>query len=105
MTFGPHRRLVEVKSERGNAKEPLVGDLRRHLDTWSELQPGIPVDGGTLIVNHQHKLPPGQRLRQIYRRPEFVNTLTVPVVGSLDLFDWWRTKNWEAIRTAVLEQP
>ncbi|MFC9250402.1 hypothetical protein [Amycolatopsis thailandensis] len=91
-----------MKSERGNAKEALVGDLRRHLDTWSELQPDSPVDGGTLIVNHQHKLAPDQRARQIYGRPEFVNTLTVPVVGTLDLFDWWRTKDWKAIRTAVL---
>ncbi|MGB3443213.1 MAG: hypothetical protein WBA97_31115 [Actinophytocola sp.] len=102
VTFGPYLRLVEVKSERGNAKEALVGDLRRHLDTWGELQPNFPVDGGTLIVNHQHKLPPGQRPRQIYGRPEFVNTLTVPVVGTLDLFDWWRAKDWDAIRTAVL---
>ncbi|MET8757585.1 hypothetical protein [Lentzea sp. NPDC004782] len=102
VAFGPHRRLVEVKSERGPAKEALVGDLRRHLDTWGELQPGSPADGGTLIVNHQHKLAPGQRPRQIYRRPEFVNTLTVPVVSTLDLFDWWRTKDWKAIRTAVL---
>ncbi len=105
VTFGLHPRLVEVKSAGGDAKEPLVGDLLRHLDTWSELQPGIPLDGGTLIVNHQHKQPPGQRSRQIYRRPEFVNTLTVPVVGTLYLFNWWRTKDWEAIRTAVLEQP
>lgn len=93
VTFGPHRRLVEVKSAGSTAKEPLVDALRRYLDTWSELQPGSPVDGGTLIVNHQHKLPPGQRSRQIYVRPEFVNTLTVPVVGTLDLFDWWRTKD------------
>lgn len=102
VTFGPHRRLFEVKSVGGDAKEPLVGALLRHLDIWGELQPGAPVDGGTLIVNHQHKRPPGQRSRQICGRPEFVNTLTVPVVGTLDLFDWWRTKDWEAIRTAVL---
>lgn len=102
VAIGPHRRLVEVKSERGNAKEALVGDLRRHLDTWSDLQPDSSVDGGTLIVNHQRKQPPGQRSRQIYGRPEFVRTLTVPVVSTLDLFDWWKIENWEAIRTAVL---
>jgi hypothetical protein len=102
VTFGPHRRLVEVKSAGDDAKEPLVGALLRHQDTWGELQPGTPPDGGTLIVNHQHKRPPGQRSRQIYRRSEFVNTLTVPVVGTLDLFDWWRMKDWGAIRTAVL---
>ncbi|WP_433261568.1 hypothetical protein ACQPZF_27175 [Actinosynnema sp. CS-041913] len=102
VTFGPHHRLVEVKSEGGRAKEALVGDLLRHLSTWGGLQPDSPVDGGTLIVNHQRKQPPGERFRQIYGRPEFVKTLTVPVVGTLDLFDWWKTENWEAIRTAVL---
>ncbi|RKT51876.1 hypothetical protein [Saccharothrix australiensis] len=102
VTFGPHRRLVEVKSEGGNAKEALVGDLRRHMDTWGGHQPDSPVDGGTLIVNHQRKQPPARRSRQIYGRPEFVDTLTVQVVGTLDLFDWWRAKDWQAIRTAVL---
>ncbi|MEU1548965.1 hypothetical protein [Nocardia sp. NPDC005745] len=94
--------LVEVKSARGHAGESLVGDLMRHLDTWRAARPDEPVTGGTLIVNHEYRAEPDQRNRQVYRRPEFIAGLTVHVVSTLDLFQWWKAANWAAIRSAVL---
>jgi hypothetical protein len=101
-TFQQQRRLIEIKSTSGNAPEALVGDLRRHLATWPELRPQEPVGGGVLIVNHQHKLEPSQRSLQVYSRREFVNTLTVPVISTRMLFDWWRVSDWRSIRDTVL---
>ncbi|MDZ5446831.1 hypothetical protein U2F26_29590 [Micromonospora sp. 4G57] len=99
---GANRKLVEVKGAGGAAQENLVGYLQRHLDTWPQLQPDQPVAGGVLVVNHQHKLPPAERTAQVYTRPEFVATLPVPVLSSLQLFHWWRVRDWLAIRTAIL---
>ncbi|MGN2642423.1 hypothetical protein ACTD5D_40875 [Nocardia takedensis] len=98
---GPTR-LVEVKSESGRAKESLVGDLLKHLGTWRTERPGEPVGGGTLIVNYQRKIAPEQREPQVYSRQEFVKSLTVKVVGSINLFRWWKDSDWPAIREAVL---
>jgi len=99
------RRLVEVKAASGSASEALVGDLQRHLATWPELRPQEPVGGGVLIVNHQHKLEPYRRVPQVYSRPEFVAVLTVPVISTCTLFDWWRASDWGSIREAVLGPP
>lgn len=96
------RYLVEVKSEGGRAKEALVGDLKKHLATWAGEHPSESVNGGTLIVNHERKTDPSDRSRQVYTRPEFVNSLDVRVVSTLDLFDLWKLSNWSAIRAAVL---
>jgi hypothetical protein len=101
-TFRLQRRLVEIKSASGNAAEALVGDLQRHLATWPELRPQEPVGGGVLIVNHQYKLEPDQRSFQVYSRPEFVAALTVPVISTHTLFDWWRVSDWKSIRDAIL---
>jgi hypothetical protein len=102
VTFEQQRRLIEIKSTSGNASESLVADLQRHLATWPELRPQEPVGGGVLIVNHQHKLEPYQRSRQVYSRPEFVAALTVPVLSTHTLFDWWKVSDWTSIREAVL---
>jgi hypothetical protein len=102
VTYGPYRRLVEVKSASGNAGESLVGDLQRHLQTWPQLRPDEPVAGGVLIVNHQHRHEPADRTRAVYVRPEFVAALTAPVLSTLQLFDWWRNSDWAAIRSAML---
>jgi hypothetical protein len=99
---GPPRRLVEVKAVGGAAQENLVDHLQRHLDTWPHLRPDEPVTGGVLVVNHQHKMHPSERATQVYSRPEFVAALRVTVVSTLELFHWWRTADWTAIRTAVL---
>jgi hypothetical protein len=101
-TLGKQRRLVEVKAASGAASEALVGDLQRHLATWPELRPQQPVGGGVLIVNHQHRLEPSQRAPQVYSRREFVAALTVPVISTRTLFDWWRAADWAAVRDAIL---
>lgn len=102
VTVADHRRLVEVKSQGRNASESLVNDLFRHLRTWPELRPELPVGGGALVVNHQHRLPPDQRSNTVYTRREFVDTLTVPVIAVRDLFDSWKNSDWMAIQRAVL---
>ncbi|WP_410603763.1 hypothetical protein [Amycolatopsis sp. lyj-90] len=101
-SLGQRHYLIEVKSQGGNAAESLVGDLLRHLGTWGGLRPKLPVDGGALVVNNQHKLTPDLRSRRVYSRPEFVQSLTTPVVGTRDLFDWWRQSDWQAIQHAVM---
>jgi hypothetical protein len=51
------RRLIEVKSSSGNAPESLIGRLENHLRNWQA--PGRDeVEGGVLIVNHQHRRSP-----------------------------------------------
>lgn len=102
VTYQARQRLVEVKSESGNASEKLVGDARKHLDTWSALRPDVAIEGVSLVINHQLKTYPGDRAHQAYTRPEFVQSLTIPVVTTIALFDAWRRRDFEAIRTAVL---
>jgi hypothetical protein len=102
VTYEQERRLVEVKSASGNAPEALVGHLDRHLETWPQMRPGEPVGGGVLVVNHQHRLEPSERTPAVYARREFVAALTVPVLATPQLFDWWRDSDWPAIRQAVL---
>ncbi|NGY65093.1 hypothetical protein G7043_39895 [Lentzea sp. NEAU-D13] len=103
--LGSRKQLVEVKAVSGTASESLVGDLLRHLDTWRSAKPDLPVEGGTLIVNHQRRRQPEERERTIYNRPELVKANTVRVVSTLDLFDWWKDSNWSAIQQAVLGCP
>jgi hypothetical protein len=86
----------------GAASEQMVGHLERHLATWPQLRPGTPVTGGVLVINHQHRLHPSERTAQVYSRPEFVATLRVAVVSTLELFHWWRAENWAAIQDAIL---
>jgi hypothetical protein len=102
VSAGTRRRLVEVKAASGAAQESLVGHLDRHLATWPQLRPDEPVDGGVLVVNHQHKLHPSERTPRVYARPEFVAALTVSIISTVELFNWWRQADWSAIRTAVL---
>lgn len=102
---GGSARLVEVKGVSGPAQENLVGHLQRHLETWPKLRPEVPVSGGVLIVNYQHKLHPSERSPEAYSRPEFVASLEsspVTLIGTVQLFNWWRSADWTAIRTAVL---
>lgn len=99
---GEHRILTEIKAAGGAAAENLVGALKRHLETWPQLRPSEPVSAGLLIVNHQHKLHPADRTRQVYSRPEFVQALDVRVLSALELFEHWRTENWPGLRAAVL---
>lgn len=102
---GSERRLVEVKSAGGSASESLVAALLRHLQTWPQLRPHEPVGGGVLIVNNQHRLEAADRTPSVYARKEFTNSLTVPVISTMQLFEWWRKSDWTAIRTAMLTRP
>ncbi|HTC60171.1 MAG TPA: hypothetical protein VK691_08630 [Solirubrobacteraceae bacterium] len=102
VSLGENRRLIEVKSASGSATETLVRQLETHLQTWPQLRPDEPVDGGVLIVNHQYRLPPDERSTAVYARPEFVAALSTPVLSTRQLFDWWCESNWVAIREAVL---
>jgi hypothetical protein len=104
-SYEQERRLVEVKSASGRAAEALVGHLQRHLETWPQLRPGEPVGGGVLVINHQYRLEPHERAREVYSRQEFVAALNVPVLATSQLFEWWRTSDWTAIREAVLARP
>ncbi|MBB5774048.1 hypothetical protein [Nonomuraea jabiensis] len=101
-TFGEHRVLVEIKSTSGSAGENLAMALQRHLSTWPQLRPDEPVSDGVLIVNHQHRLHPSLRPPHVYSRPEFVESLSTPVISTSVLFDWWRASDWAAIRDAIL---
>lgn len=105
VTHNDERRLVEVKSAAGNASENLVSQLENHLRTWPQLQPDRPVSGGILIVNHQHHLDPSERASAAYERPEFVQALTIPVITTPQLFEWWRNSDWDAITDALLLNP
>lgn len=91
------RRLVEVKSAGGAAGENLYSQLRKHLDAWVAAGRES-VEGGALVVSHGLKMPPMQRNRKVYTRPEFVRSLEHPVVSALDLFDAWREGDWDRVQ-------
>jgi hypothetical protein len=95
------RVLVEVKSETGSAKEDLVAPVRRHAETWPQLRPGEPVDGAVLVVNHERRRDPRTRSTAVYARPEFVASLDILILSSMQLFHWWRAEGWESIRRAL----
>jgi len=103
VSAGTPGRLVEVKAAGGHAGEHLVGHLERHLTTWPQLCPDQPVAGGVLVVNHQHRLHPSERTARVYSRPEFLNALSVTVISTVELFNWWRTSDWTSIQAAVLD--
>ncbi|MUL78921.1 hypothetical protein [Mycolicibacterium sp. CBMA 226] len=94
--------LVEVKSASGRASEDLVADALRHLSTWPQFRPDIAVEGITLIVSPQIKLHPLDRHPAIYTRREFVESLTIPVVSIMELFNAWRARDFDEISTLVL---
>lgn len=94
-------RLVEVKSSAGSAPERAYEDLMRHLREWPHLQGSTRVDGGALIINHQHRLIPQERHARPYTRPEFVAAQSEPVITALELFNAWRAEDWPAVRRLV----
>lgn len=104
-SYGPHSRLVEVKGVSGSASEDLYQDLLRHLREWSGLPGSTSVDGGALIVNHQHRKAPHDRSRRPYTRPEFLAAQTEPILTTLDLFDAWRTEDHDAVRRLLFGPP
>ncbi|MEU6572078.1 hypothetical protein [Streptomyces parvulus] len=99
--YDGRRVLVEVKSANNRPPHSLPDKLLKHLNTWPRLTGTEPVDGGVLVVNHQVKVPPAQRDAEVYTDRAFADALTVPVIGSAHLFDWWRHDDWDAVRHAV----
>ncbi len=94
------RRLIEIKAASGNAPESLMTQLENHLRNWPP--PGQPpVEGGVLVVNHQHRQPPARRDTAVYGRADFLRNLQAPVLPTRRLFDWWRAGAWEQIRGAI----
>ena len=96
------RVLVEVKGASGNPSERLAESPARHLSTWPALRPELSVEGVVLFLNYQTKTHPLDRDDQPYRRPEFVASLTFPILGTRQLWDWWRTGDFGSIRAAVM---
>jgi hypothetical protein len=94
------RRLIEVKSASGNAPEKLMTQLENHLRNWPSAGQD-PVEGGLLVVNHQHREPPAERAAAVYERADFVRNVTAPVISTQELFDWWRASEWDQIRETV----
>ena len=97
-TYDGRFRLVEVKSASGSAPERAYQDLVRHLREWPSLPGSVPVEGGALVLNHEHRSVPGDRSRKPYGRPEFLAAQTEPIVTTLDLFDAWREEDAVTIR-------
>jgi hypothetical protein len=89
-TYAGRSRLVEVKSTSGNASERLYQDLVRHLREWPSLPGSVPVEGGALVINHEHRNVPHERSPKPFSRPEFLAAQTEPVISTLDLFEAWR---------------
>lgn len=54
-----------------------------------------------MIVNHQYRLPPGERSDAVYDRLDFLRNLTAPVISTQQLYDWWRSAAWDQIRDAI----
>jgi hypothetical protein len=93
--------LVEVKSSSGNPSESLVDDALRHFATWPALRPELPVEGVVLVLNHQTRLHPLDRVDEPYTRPEFVQSLKISVITTRRLFDYWRARDAAGIFEAV----
>ncbi|WP_239009019.1 hypothetical protein [Streptomyces sp. CFMR 7] len=95
------RVLVEVKSANNRLPQSLPDKLLKYLNTWPALPGTEPVDGGILVVNYQTELPPAQRDTEVYTDRAFADALSLPVISSARLFDWWRREDWDAMRHAV----
>lgn len=97
-THGGRSLLVEVKSASGRAPERAYQDLVRHMREWPSLPDAVPIEGGALIINHEHRKVPLDRNRRPFERPEFLAAQTEPVIGTLDLFAAWREEDKAGIR-------
>ena len=103
-TYREHSRLVEVKSASGGPSERLYQDLLRHLREWPTLPGSRPVDGGALVINHEHRKLPLDRSQRPWERPEFLAAQTEPVISTMDLFGAWREDDANTIRRLLFGQ-
>jgi hypothetical protein len=97
-TYDGRSRLVEVKAASGSAPERAYQDLVRHLREWPSLPGSVPVEGGALVLNHEHRTVPLGRSPKPYGRPEFLAAQTEPVITTLELFAAWREEDLNSIR-------
>jgi hypothetical protein len=100
-SFERASRLVEVKSAGGAPTERLYNDLVRHVTEWPTVPGAEAVDGGALILNHEHKKEPLDRSGDPYTRREFLAAQTHPVLTTLQLFSAWRDSDWVGLRAAL----
>jgi hypothetical protein len=100
-SYGSGRRLVEVRSASGSPSERAYHDLLRHLREWPNLAETTPVDGGVLILNHEHRKDPLDRSSEPYTRQDFLASQTEPIITTWQLFQAWRDKRWAQIRSAL----
>ena len=100
-TLGVRSVLVEVKSVGGNASESLYAALVKHVDAWNANPSRPAIDGGVLVVNHEHKKQPAERSQRPYTRQAFIDSQKHPIVTAVELFDAWRTGDWARVRALV----
>jgi hypothetical protein len=104
-TYRERSRVVEVKSASGSASERVYQDLVRHLREWEKLPGSTSVEGGALVLNHQHRKAPHERDSKPYGRPEFLAAQAEPVITTMELFDAWREENDDAVRRLLFGDP
>jgi hypothetical protein len=100
--------MVEVRSDSGSPSEQHMSDVVKHLRTWPSLGREETLEGGILVLNHNHREAPAARPRVPYRRPEFVATLPgfgVTVISTVQLCEWWASDNCDALRRAIMDSP
>jgi hypothetical protein len=85
-------RGLHLQSSQGTGHKPT---------TW----PGAYLDGVVLVLNHQTNIHPLDRDSAPYRRREFLEALTFPVLTIRQLYDWWRTHDHGAIGLAFGFEP
>lgn len=100
-TLGGRSVLAEIKSVGGNASESLYAALVKHVDAWQANPNRPPIDGGVLVINHEHKKDPADRSPSPYTRQAFLDSQQYPVVTAADLFDAWRTDDRERARALL----
>jgi hypothetical protein len=70
----------------------------RHCAPAERLPGSTPVEGGALVLNHQHRAVPQERSPRPYSRPEFLAVQTEPVITTLALFEVWREEDAGGVR-------
>lgn len=104
LSFSGRHWLVEVRSAGGHPGENAVQDLRRHVQTFPQID-SRPVERGVLVVSNHTKLAPRERPVPIYTSRPFIESLDVVVIACMTIFDWWRNEAWDELRAAVTGPP
>lgn len=59
------------------------------------------INGGVLVINHEHKKHPLERSSMPYSGPEFLASQNEPIVATRELFDAWRVADHAKIRELI----